>query len=147
LKAREELRKRFVARKLAEANGSIPKSTVRAQQIGTKRRATRDDGESDDESEENVQPPPHDTEKEEVEDTRKQMEEEETTPMKDATALQSAANSLEATEYRCEACGIRCGTQANYASHSNSKKHRRALERVRGREILDSFKAKKLRVE
>ena len=45
--------------------------------------------------------------------------------------------------YYCEACACKCGSLNNYRSHANSKRHRKAVERQRGMEILEAMKAAK----
>ena len=55
----------------------------------------------------------------------------------------SANDTLEASGYYCEACACKCGSLNNYRSHANSKRHRKAVERQRGMEILEAMKAAK----
>ena len=50
---------------------------------------------------------------------------------------------MEASGYYCEACACKCGSLNNYRSHANSKRHRKAVERQRGMEILEAMKAAK----
>ena len=43
--------------------------------------------------------------------------------------------------YTCETCGVKCGSRANFENHCNSKKHKAAKQREKGKAILAALKA------
>ena len=45
--------------------------------------------------------------------------------------------------YTCETCGVKCGSRANFDNHCNSKKHKSAKQREKGKMILAALKAGK----
>jgi|AntAceMinimDraft_12_1070368.scaffolds.fasta_scaffold85380_2 hypothetical protein len=47
----------------------------------------------------------------------------------------------DAERYACATCDVKCGSKANFGNHCDSKKHKAAKQREKGKAILDGIRA------
>ena len=138
--AREALRAKLLARRLARANGEVDAPTARTS--GSKRKAG--DAEKADEEEAAKTQPPEET----IGRVNDSIANDDEEAGRDTEEVKrDAEEALAASGYACDVCGIKCGTMNNYRCHANSKKHRLAAQRAKGREILAGLKAKRAKTE
>jgi len=138
--AREALRAKLLARRLARANGDVDASTARTS--GSKRKA-EDVEEADEEDAAKTQPP--EEKKGRVDDSI--ASDDEKVGRGTGEAKRDGDEALAASGYACDVCGIKCGTMNNYRSHTSSKRHRLAAQRKLGRQILAGLKVKRVETE
>jgi hypothetical protein len=46
--------------------------------------------------------------------------------------------------FRCDACGVKCGTRANFDTHRDSKRHKAKAQQAKGKVMLDAMKARRI---
>ena len=127
--ARERLRARLLARTEARAKGEPDPLAKRKRdrgdeerrETGTKRARANDEpsGRADEEKSTAV-----------ADETRTETE---TEPNRSADD--------DASRFTCSTCGVKCGTRANFDSHRDSKKHKAAAQRAKGKAILEAMRA------
>ena len=54
---------------------------------------------------------------------------------------EKAPSADDAVRFTCSTCGVKCGTSANFDAHRNSKKHKAAAQRAKGKAILEAMRA------
>ena len=59
----------------------------------------------------------------------------------DATRKEEARSADDAVRFTCSTCGVKCGTSANFDAHRDSKKHKAAAQRAKGKAILEAMRA------
>ena len=129
--ARARLKARLLARTEARAKGEPDP--------GVKRKRDRGDEERDAKGTKRAranEPPPH----HEKEPGETRVADEKQTPARDRSADEDAARS-----FTCSTCGVKCGTRANFDSHRDSKKHKAATQRAKGKAILEAMRAGRAR--
>ena len=63
----------------------------------------------------------------------------------DATRKEEARSADDAVRFTCSTCGVKCGTSANFDAHRDSKKHKAAAQRAKGKAILEAMRARRAR--
>ena len=58
----------------------------------------------------------------------------------DATRKEEARSADDAVRFTCSTCGVKCGTSANFDAHRDSKKHKAAAQRAKGKAILEAMR-------
>lgn len=61
----------------------------------------------------------------------------------DATRKEEARSADDAVRFTCSTCGVKCGTSANFDAHRDSKKHKAAAQRAKGKAILEAMRARR----
>ena len=61
----------------------------------------------------------------------------------DATRKEDARSADDAVRFTCSTCGVKCGTSANFDAHRDSKKHKAAAQRAKGKAILEAMRARR----
>jgi hypothetical protein len=61
----------------------------------------------------------------------------------DATRKEEAPLADDAVRFTCSTCGVKCGTSANFDAHRDSKKHKAAAQRAKGKAILEAMRARR----
>ena len=61
----------------------------------------------------------------------------------DATRKEEAPSADDAVRFTCSTCGVKCGTSANFDAHRDSKKHKAAAQRAKGKAILEAMRARR----
>ena len=61
----------------------------------------------------------------------------------DATRKEDARSAEDAVRFTCSTCGVKCGTSANFDAHRDSKKHKAAAQRAKGKAMLEAMRARR----
>ncbi|MDA9099165.1 C2H2-type zinc finger protein [bacterium] len=128
VKARERLRQRLMQRNEAREKGDPEQ--------GTKRKQERGDGDTDDTAKRK-----RTVEKDVIVETT------ETTTTENGADTEKEKTIYppvdDPNKYTCHVCNKFCGTKNNYDNHRDSKKHKAAAQREKGKAILEAMRAKR----
>ena len=128
--ARERLRARLLARTEARAKGEPDPFAKRKRDRGDEER--RETGTKRARANDEPSGPSADVSRDSV-----------AVATEDETRTEFANNSADddASRFTCSTCGVKCGTRANFDSHRDSKKHKAAAQRAKGKAMLEAMRA------
>lgn len=133
--ARERLKARLLARTEARARGEPDP--------GVKRKRDRGDETRDEKGMKRVRANDAPSRTSSVTDADEQAPGERFADEKHTEPIDRPAD--DAARWTCSICGVKCGTRANFDAHRDSKKHRAAAQRAKGKAILEAMRAGRAR--